>query len=135
MFIFIVWRGIYNGAYDCNDTDYCQLVLCINSLNTTTVVAYLVFLWGAILLFISVVYIIAIVDDDTETTEKVVGKGTIVTEIDFNYFNGGKDSSNEIKYFIEVECGNKIVVDESAWKEIKDEHTYIPNEAEIIEED
>lgn len=90
---------------------------------------------GAILLFISIGLIIAIVDDNTETTEKVVGKGTIVTEIDFNYFNGGKDSSNEIKYFIEVECGDKIVVDESVWKEIKDEYTYIPNEVEMIEED
>lgn len=90
---------------------------------------------GAILLFISVGLIIAIVDDNTETTEKVIGKGTIVTEIDFSYFNGGKDSSNEIKYFIEVECGDKIIVDESVWKEIKDEYTYIPNEVEMIEED
>lgn len=90
---------------------------------------------GAILLFISIGLIIAIVDDNTETTEKVIGKGTVVNEIDFNYFNGGKDNSNEIKYFIEVECGDKIVVDESVWKEIKDEYTYIPNEAEIIEED
>jgi hypothetical protein len=89
---------------------------------------------GAVLLFLSIGLITAIVDDNTETTEKVVGKGTIVTEIDFSYFNGGKDSSNEIKYFIEVECGDKIVVDESVWKEIKDEYTYIPNEAEMIEE-
>ena len=94
----------------------------------------LVIFLGAVLLFLSVSLIIAIVDDNTETTEKVVGKGTIVTEIDFNYSNGGKDSSNEIKYFIEVECGDKIIVDESVWKEIKDEYTYIPNEAEMIEE-
>lgn len=90
---------------------------------------------GVMLLFTSIGLIIAIVDDNTETTEKVVGKGTIVTEIDFNYLNGGKDSSNEIKYFIEVECGNKIIVDESVWKEIKDEYTYIPKDAEVIEED
>lgn len=90
---------------------------------------------GAILLFISIVRIIAIVDDNTETTEKVVGKGRIVNEIDFNYFNGGKDSSNEIKYFIEVECGDRIIVEESVWKEIKDEYTYIPKEVEMIEED
>lgn len=90
---------------------------------------------GAVLLFVIVGLITSIVRDNTETTEKVIGKGTVVNEIDFNYFNGGKDSSNEIKYFIEVECGEKIVVDESVWKEIKDEYTYIPNEAEIIEED
>lgn len=95
----------------------------------------LVIFLGAVLLLMSVSLIIAIVDDNTETTEKVVGKGTIVTEIDFNYSNGGKDSSNEIKYFIEVECGDKIIVDESVWKEIKDEYTYIPKEAEMIEED
>lgn len=95
----------------------------------------LVIFLGAVLLLMSVSLIIAIVDDNTETTEKVVGKGTIVTEIDFNYSNGGKDSSNEIKYFIEVECGDKIIVDESVWKKIKDEYTYIPKEAEMIEED
>lgn len=91
--------------------------------------------FGAILLFISIGLIITIIDDNTETTEKAVGKGTIVTEIDFSYFNGNKNSSNEIKYFIEVECGNKIIVDESVWKEIKDEYTYIPKDAEVIEED
>lgn len=95
----------------------------------------LVIFLGAVLLFLSIGLITSIIGDNTETTEKVVGKGTIVTKIDFNYFNGGKDSSNEIKYFIEVECGDKIVVDESAWKEIKDEYTYIPNEVEMIEED
>ena len=95
----------------------------------------LCFSLGAVLLFVIAGLITSIVRDNTETTEKVVGKGTIVTEIDFNYFNGGKDSSNEIKYFIEVECGDKIIVDESAWKEIKDEYTYIPNEVEMIEED
>lgn len=95
----------------------------------------LVIFLGAVLLLMSVSLIIAIVDDNTETTEKVVGKGTIVTEIDFNYSNGGKDSSNEIKYFIEVECGDKIIVDESVWKEIKDEYTYVPAKAEYIEED
>lgn len=89
---------------------------------------------GAVLLFVVVGLITSIVRDNTETTEKVIGKGTVVNEIDFNYFNGGKDSSNEIKYFIEVECGDKIIVDESVWKEIKDEYTYIPNEAEMIEE-
>lgn len=95
----------------------------------------LVIFLEAVLLFLSIGLITSIIGDNTETTEKVVGKGTIVTKIDFNYFNGGKDSSNEIKYFIEVECGDKIVVDESAWKEIKDEYTYIPNEVEMIEED
>ena len=90
---------------------------------------------GAVLLFVIVGLITSIVRDNTETTEKVIGKGTVVNEIDFNYFNGGKDSSNEIQYFIEVECGDKIIVDESVWKEIKDEYTYIPNEAEMIEKD
>lgn len=90
---------------------------------------------GAILLFISIVRIIAIVDDNTETTEKVVGKGTIVTEVDFNYFNDGEDNSNEIKYFIEVESGDKIIIDKSEWNKIKDEYTYIPSKVNIIKED
>lgn len=90
---------------------------------------------GAILLFISIIRIIAIVDDNTETTEKVIGKGTIVTEIDFDYFNGGKDNFNEIKYFIEVESGDKIILDKSEWDSIKDEYTYIPGKVNVIRGD
>ena len=113
--------GIAIGIWGLVDNDCSNGMLCI-------------FL-GAVLLFINIMLITAVVDDNTETTEKVIGKGTIITETNFNYFNGGKDNSNEIKYFIEVECGDKIVVDESVWKEIKDEYTYIPNEVEMIEED
>ena len=87
------------------------------------------------ILFLSAMLIVCIRNDNTETTEKVIGKGTIVTEVDFNYFNGGKDNSNEIKYFIEVESGDKIIIDKSEWNKIKDEYTYVPIEAEYIEED
>lgn len=90
---------------------------------------------GAILLFMSVGILTSVIEDNSETTEKVVGKGTIVTETDLCYFNSGKDNSKDIKYFIEVECGDKIIVDETIWKEIKDEYTYIPSKAEMIKED
>lgn len=118
--ILIGIAGIAVGIYEFVEYKDSSGILCISL--------------GAVLLFVIVGLITSIVRDNTETTEKVIGKGTVVNEIDFNYFNGGKDSSNEIKYFIEVECGDKIVVDESVWKEIKDEYTYIPNEAEMIEE-
>ena len=91
--------------------------------------------FGVILLLISSVLIVCTINDNTETTEKVIGKGTITTEMDFDYFNGGKDNSNEIKYFIEVESGDKIIVDKSEWDNIKDEYTYVPVEAECIKED
>lgn len=90
---------------------------------------------GAILLFMIVGGLTAVIEDNSETTEKVLGKGTIVTEVDFNYSNGGKDSSNEIKYFIEIESGDKIIVDKSEWNKIKDEYTYIPSKVDIIKED
>ena len=90
---------------------------------------------GIILLLISSLTIVYIINNNTETTEKVIGKGTIITEVDFDYFNGGKDNSNEIKYFIEVESGDKIILDKSDWDKIKDEYTYVPVEAEYIEED
>ena len=90
---------------------------------------------GIILLLISSLTIVYIINNNTETTEKVIGKGTIVTKVDFDYFNGGKDNSNEIKYFIEVESGDKIIIDKSEWDNIKDEYTYVPVEAEYIEED
>ena len=90
---------------------------------------------GIILLLISFILIVCIINDNTETTEKVIGKGTIITEVDFDYFNGGKDNSNEIKYFIEVESGDKIIIDQSEWDKIKDEYTYIPSKVNIIKED
>lgn len=87
------------------------------------------------ILFLSAMLIVCIRNDNTETTEKVIGKGTIVTEIDFNYSNGGKDNSNEIKYFIEVESGDKIIIDKSEWDKIKDEYTYIPSKVNVIRGD
>ena len=87
------------------------------------------------ILFLSAMLIVCIRNDNTETTEKVIGKGTIVTEIDFNYSNGGKDNSNEIKYFIEVESGDKIILDKSEWDNIKDEYTYIPSKVNVIKGD
>lgn len=90
---------------------------------------------GIILLLISSLTIVYIINNNTETTEKVIGKGTIVTKVDFDYFNGGKDNSNEIMYFIEVESGDKIIIDESEWNKIKDEYTYIPSKVNIIRGD
>ena len=95
----------------------------------------LAIIFSGILLIISFIFIACVIDDNTETTEKVIGKGTIITEVNFDYFNGGKDNSNEIKYFIEVESGDKIIIDKSEWDKIKDEYTYVPVEAEYIKED
>ena len=92
-------------------------------------------IFSGILLIMSFILIACVIDDNTETTEKVIGKGTIVTEIDFDYFNGGKDNSNEIKYFIEVESGDKIIIDKSEWDKIKDEYTYIPSKVNVIRGD
>ena len=90
---------------------------------------------GIILLLISSLTIVYIINNNTETTEKVIGKGTIVTKVDFDYFNGGKDNSNEIKYFIEVESGDKIIIDKSEWNKVKDEYTYIPSKVNVIRGD
>ena len=92
-------------------------------------------IFGVAALFLSAILIVCIRNDNTETTEKVIGKGTIVTEINFDYFNGGKDNSNEIKYFIEVESGDKIIIDKSEWDNIKDEYTYIPSKVNVIKGD
>lgn len=91
--------------------------------------------FSIVLLLISSLLMVCIINDNTETTEKVIGKGTIVTEIDFDYFNGSKDNSNEIKYFIEVESGDKIIIDKSEWDKIKDEYTYIPSKVNVIRGD
>lgn len=91
--------------------------------------------FSIVILIISSALIVCTINDNTEITEKVIGKGTIVTEVDFDYFNGGKDNSNEIKYFIEVESGDKIIIDKSEWDKIKDEYTYIPSKVNVIRGD
>lgn len=113
--------GVAVGFHELIDYDICSGILGI--------------FIGTILLFMSVGILTSVIEDNSETTEKVVGKGTIVTETDLSYFNSSKDNSKNIKYFIEVECGDKIIVDETTWKEIKDEYTYIPSKAEMIKED
>ena len=113
--------GIAIGAYEIYEFDDMRGVVPI--------------IFGAATLFLSAILIVCSIDANTETTEKVIGKGTIVTEVEFNYSNGGKDNSNEIKYFIEIESGNKIIVDKSEWNKIKDEYTYIPSKVDIIKED
>lgn len=113
--------GVAVGFHELIDYDVCNGILGIFT--------------GTILLFMSIGVLTATIEDNSETTERVVGKGTIVTETDLCYFNSGKDKSKDIKYFIEVECGDKIIVDESTWNEIKDEYTYIPSKAEMIKED
>ncbi len=95
----------------------------------------LAIIFSGILLIISFIFIACVIDDNTETTEKVIGKGTIITEVDFDYLNGSKDNSNEIKYFIEVESGDKIIIDKSEWDNIKDEYTYIPSKVDVIRGD
>ena len=113
--------GIAIGAYEIYEFDDMRGVIPI--------------IFGVATLFLSAILIVCIIDANTETTGKVIGKGTIVTEVDFNYSNGGKNSSNEIKYFIEVESGDKIIIDKSEWDKIKDEYTYIPSKVDIIKED
>lgn len=113
--------GVAVGFHELIDYDVCSGILGIFT--------------GTVLLFMSVGILTSVIEDNSETTEKVIGKGTIVTETDLYYFNSGKDNSKDIKYFIEVECGDKIIVDESTWNEIKDEYTYIPSKAEMIKED
>lgn len=98
-------------------------------------VGVLAIISGVALLFLSAILIVYIINNNTETTEKVIGKGTIVTKVDFDYFNGGKDNSNEIKYFIEVESGDKIIINKSEWDKIKDEYTYIPSKVNVIRGD
>lgn len=54
---------------------------------------------GAIILFINVILIFSVIGDNTETTKKVIGKGTIVTEVDFNYSNGDEEFDYRIEEF------------------------------------
>ena len=69
-----------------------------------------------------------------ETTVTVLSKGSFESIVYEQNFNGEKIDSSKT-YYVVLENGDKIIISEEEWKNIKDEYTYVPAKAEYIEED
>ena len=68
------------------------------------------------------------------TTVKVISKGCIESIISEQVTD--KDIIDSSKtYYIKIDSGEKIILSEEEWDKVTNEYTYIPIEAEYIEED
>lgn len=86
------------------------------------------------LIVLLTIELIKIISTLGETTVTVLSKGSFESIICEQNFNGEKVDSSKT-YYIVLENGDKIIVSEEEWKNIKDEYTYVPAKAEYIEED
>ena len=87
--------------------------------------------------FITVLAIIGLFDVRAafqEITVKVISKGCIESIISEQVTD--KDIIDNSKtYYIKIDSGEKIILSEKEWNKVTNEYTYVPIEAEYIEED
>ena len=87
--------------------------------------------------FITVLAIIGLFDVRAafqEITVKVISKGCIESIISEQVAD--KDIIDSSKtYYIKIDSGEKIILSEKEWNKVTNEYTYVPIEAEYIEED
>ena len=89
---------------------------------------------GGSIVAISTIGLIQLFSTLQETTVTVISKGCVESIVCEQNFQGEKIDSSKT-YYILIEDGNKVIVSEEEWKNIKDEYTYVPAKAEYIEED
>ena len=99
-----------------------------------TILGVLVMFMGV---FITVLAIIGLFDVRAafqEITVKVISKGCIESIISEQVAD--KDITDSSKtYYIKIDGGKKIILSEKEWNKVTNEYTYVPIEAEYIEED
>ena len=99
-----------------------------------TILSVLVMFMGV---FITVLAIIGLFDVRAafqEITVKVISKGCIESIISEQVAD--KDITDSSKtYYIKIDSGEKIILSEEEWDKVTNEYTYVPIEAEYIEED
>ena len=99
-----------------------------------TILSVLVMFMGV---FITVLAIIGLFDVRAafqEITVKVISKGCIESIISEQVTD--KDIIDSSKtYYIKIDSGEKIILSEEEWDKVTNEYTYVPVEAEYIEED
>ena len=99
-----------------------------------TILSVLIMFMGV---FITVLAIIGLFDIRAafqEITVKVISKGCIESIISEQVTD--KDIIDSSKtYYIKIDSGEKIILSEEEWDKVTNEYTYVPIEAEYIEED
>lgn len=93
-----------------------------------------VIILGGVIIILSTIGLIQLFSTLQEITVTVISKGCVESIVCEQNFQGEKVDSSKT-YYILIEDGNKVIVSEEVWNNIKDEYTYVPAKAEYIEED
>ena len=99
-----------------------------------TILSILVMFIGGFIIALAIIGLFNVYAAFRETTVKVISKGCIESIISEQVTD--KDIIDSSKtYYIKINGGKKIILSEEEWDKVTNEYTYVPIEAEYIEED
>lgn len=99
-----------------------------------TILSILVMFIGVFITTLAIIGLFNVYAAFRGTTVKVISKGCIESIISEQVTD--KDIIDSSKtYYIKIDSGEKIILSEKEWNKVTNEYTYVPIEAEYIEED
>lgn len=99
-----------------------------------TILSILVMFIGVFITTLAIIGLFNVYAAFRGTTVKVISKGCIESIISERVTD--KDIIDSSKtYYIKIDSGEKIILSEKEWNKVTNEYTYVPIEAEYIEED
>ena len=99
-----------------------------------TILSVLVMFMGDLIIALAIIGLFNVYAAFREITVKVISKGCIESIISEQVTD--KDIIDNSKtYYIKIDSGEKIILSEKEWDKVTNEYTYVPIEAEYIEED
>ena len=99
-----------------------------------TILSILVMFMGGFIIALAIIGLFNVYAAFRETTVKVISKGCIESIISEQVTDKDIIDSSKI-YYIKIDGGKKIILSEEEWDKVTNEYTYVPIEAEYIEED
>ena len=99
-----------------------------------TILSVLIMFIGVFTTALAIISLFDVCATFQEITVKVISKGCIESIISEQATD--KDIIDSSKtYYIKIDSGEKIILSKKEWDKVTNEYTYIPIEAEYIEED
>ena len=99
-----------------------------------TILSILIMFIGGLIITLAIIGLVNVYTAFQEITVKVISKGCIESIISEQVAD--KDITDSSKtYYIKIDSGEKIILSEKEWDKVTNEYTYVPIEAEYIEED
>ena len=99
-----------------------------------TILSVVIMFMGVFITALAIIGLFNVYTAFREITAKVISKGCIESIISEQVTD--KDIIDSSKtYYIKIDSGEKIILSEKEWNKVTNEYTYVPIEAEYIEED